>query len=105
MGHSRAFISLLLLTGCVVGQMMTKVSFDELSPGMTLGEVETYVGKPWEIHPLPLGQFEAIYSERLTFGDGRRGERLYILHFRDGRMVSKRMECPEPPSSSIQHRF
>ena len=85
--------------------MMTRPSYEELTPGMTLREVEARVGKPWEINPMPLGQFEAIYSERMPLGSGQREERLYILQFRDGRLVNKRLELVSGPPRAINMHF
>lgn len=101
---SRWLIVLCLLSGCVVGQMMTQEHFDSIQVGMTLHEVEELVGKPWEYQPIGPGVVQGVYCERLSLG-AVQCERRYTLTYEQGRLVSKRQREQQSPGKSASLSF
>ena len=89
--YVRWVLLLVVCTGCVAGQLMTASSFEQIRVGMSPAEVEELAGKPWELRALPGGMSESIYCERIRFDGVCREEKRYVLLFREGRLVSKRV--------------
>lgn len=95
-----AFVILLTTFACASGgKVMTPEQFSEVSVGMTGDEVSKKFGSPYSIKNLGHGDFEYIYIEKVTIGEGRvLQEKHYLILFRNGRVTSTKTEILNQPA-------
>jgi outer membrane protein assembly factor BamE (lipoprotein component of BamABCDE complex) len=90
------------LVGCASGgHILTARHFYDVPIGSSTQEVVSSLGEPYSVHSKKDGTVEYEYIERVTMGNRVLEQKIYILVFKDGVVVSKKVK----PSSDLPYGF
>jgi hypothetical protein len=81
---------------CAPSKMMTYNSYQNISVGDSIFDVESLVGKPYEIRNIGDAKQEYVYIERIPTSDSPGLFREYILIVIDGNVIEKRTHETQP---------
>lgn len=96
------FVFLFLLCACFSRTpMMTRHSYQEITIGSKITEVQGQIGDPYKIRKLSDGSQEYEYIERIPLGTEVVEENHYFLLVKDGQVVAKRMNQETPPAYDL----
>lgn len=94
------FVLIALCTACAPSKMMTYHSYQNVSIGETIFDVQSRAGNPYEIRDIGASKQEYIYIERIPTSQGMEVFRRYTLIVQDGKVIGKSID--EEMSSPIQ---
>lgn len=78
------------------GHILSTGAFYDIPVGASQDEVVAGCGKPYAIYRKGDGTVEYEYIEKLTIGARNVNERHYIVVFKDGKVVSKKVKQESP---------
>jgi len=96
------FLLLIILAACFSRTaMMTRHTYEDITVGSTISDVQAKVGSPYSIHKQADGTEEYEYIERIPLGTEVVEENRYYLVIKNGQVVSKRMNQQTPPAYDL----
>jgi hypothetical protein len=90
------FVCCVLFAACSPGKYMTYENFNEVPIGESIANVQTLVGRPYEVKELSSEQTAYIYIERVPIGDMRELFRRYTLIVEHGKVIDKTVKEESP---------
>lgn len=92
-----ALISLITLNGCTA-HLMTQPTYERISIGTSVEEMQELAGNPYEIKNAGSGVQYYRYIERFEIAPGQVNQNNYILTVSNGLVIDKKVTSDSPRS-------
>lgn len=92
------FLSLVMLTSCAVGSVMTRSDYENITVGTPISEVEQKYGQPITIKKYKDGTQGYQYVERIMMGEETVQQNWYTIIVKNGQVISKKYNYKTPPA-------